>query len=289
MHPTMQECEELYLWYKETFHFDDHGSIDCYFEAAFSSETCWIIKEGKDIVSMLCAHPHTMVLNGKTLPIIFVSGVITKEEKRGLGYMNKLFQSLFEDTMEHTALYVLQAYQPEIYARLGFIPTHFQTYVTYNGSSMPDTLRAVHDPSLLTSCAMQSYANQNGWLSHDEAFYAYQLKEAAAQGHYYFALFIEEILCAFARFHEIDESSIEIDELCAINEDEKQLFLAQLSSRYSNITYPLACSASSAYAKINLLTRIGNPILLSSLMDQKVTTIEDIIKKDQPYAHYGWW
>lgn len=288
MHPTLEECKELYALYKQTFAFDDYGSIDCYFKHAFSPNTTWILKDGDEIVSMLCAHPHVMTLDHVSLPIYFISGVITKETKRGKGYMNTLFQSLFHDTITQSALYVLQAYEPQIYKQLGFVPTHLIQSMQYHGPQTPSTLKLVTSPIELSTCALQALRYQNGWLTHDEAFYTYQLQEAHVQHHQFLGLYENDILYAFARCHQTGDTAIKLEELCAYNKQYETLFLSQLASLYSEISYPLACTKTSN-CDINLLTKLGNQELCSKLFQKDIHSISDLFKKNQPYIHFGWW
>jgi len=288
MHPTKEDQKELYAWYKKTFSFDDDGSIDPYFQHHFTSKTCWIHKEHDEIVSMLCAHPHPMVFHDAILPIRFISGVMTKTAYQHKGHMKQLLRTLFEKTNETTALYVLQAYNPHIYASLDFTPRYFIKEIAYQGEPLPFACKEITSAKDCALCARQALSKWEGWIDHDEHFYRWQIAEAQAQHRPILGLYQDDTLVAFARWIRMD-SKVAIEELCAIHEHAKAQLLGQLASCFSTVTYPIPVTAQTPDAAIQLMVRMGNASLCSTLLHREIHSLEDIYHSDQPYYHYGWW
>lgn len=287
MHPNPQECEELYHLYKQTFAFDDGGSIDDYFQRNFRPENCFIIKQEEQIIGMLNAHPHTMHIASTTLPVVFISGVIIREAYRRKGYMKALFADLREAMDASTALYVLQAYHPEIYTSLGFVEQYFIQWHSWEEKEV-DHLVEIDDPLQLSQTAMVMLQGMQGWLEHDPAFYENQLIEASAVGQQYLGYYKDNQLQAFARGNG-QGNRIRLEEIKARSDVAQAHLLSQLRMRYSQVTYPLICDEQATDRECNLMVKLGNASLCSQRLGKKVTSLQDIYKKSQPLLHDGWW
>lgn len=288
MHPNEQECILLYHLYKETFSFDDGGSIDDYFKRNFRPEYCYIVKDQGHITSMLCAHPHIMHLYGKQLPVRFISGVITRNEHRGKGWMKQIFENMIVDTQDNTSLYVLQAYQPEIYTSLGFSEHYFikKAYWTKPASSYH--LQKITSAAALSQCALAELQYANGWMDHDEAFYINQMAEATAQQQEILGHIQNQELRSFARLS-ISQDQVTIEELRAQTKYDQQSLLSQLRNRWTQVAYTEQCTEKDSDCMCNLMVRLGNKNLCTDILQREISTLDDIYKKDQPYTHYGWW
>lgn len=287
MHPTIEEVKDLYDLYKETFAFDDGGSIDDYFRRNFKQEYCYILKENEQIVGMLCAHPHKMHLQGASLPVRFISGVIIREAYRKQGKMKALFELLMQDSGATTALYVLQAYHPELYTSMGFEQRYFIQWKTSSHAEQ-DHLHLVTSAQMLCDVAQQELLHADGYLEHDVAFYENQLLEAQTVHQSYLGIYEQGTLISFARCNNND-CQVRLEEYKGINEQAKQTLLAQCHSRFGEVQYPISCSELEPRKECNLMVKLGNPALCSSIFGRTITSLDDIYQKNQPYLHDGWW
>lgn len=288
MHPTEQEIHTIYRLYKETFAFDDGGTIDPYFQNHFRLENCWVVRDDKQIVSMLCAHPHQMYFHRGRLPVRFISGVITVKSKRHQGYMRQCFADLWQETKDDCALYVLQAYHPEVYTSLGFQQRYFIRDVVYEGSVLPDHCVVIDSAADCADCAQAALRQWEGWMDHDESFYQAQINEANACKQPLLGFYENHQLAAFARLTQT-ETAVYVEELIGRNEAARQRLLGLLASRCQHLAYAKPALASEDEARGNLMVKMGNRALCQKLIGLPVFDIDDLFRSDQRYYHYGWW
>lgn len=291
MHPEKHEVEEIYHLWKTYFGFDDGGSIDDYFKRNFTLETCYVLRKNNTIVACLCAHPHTMMLQGKQVPIRFISGVITKKEFQHRGYMKELFSLVFADDPK-CALWVLQAYQPRIYASLGFLPTYFANVYEIEAKDLlveNSRITEVDDTQVLSTFASHYLSAYDGYIQRDEAWYENILLETQARGGKILGSFIENELTAYAICFQ--EDIISIEEVMYQDNQALENLLAHISSTSTPIE--LVTPAQFPYAKqgekCTLLVRLGNVETLKNIFQTNVTCLKDVYTDTQTFYHYGFW
>lgn len=289
MHPSTKEMAAIYAYYKKTFAFDDNGTIDYYFQHIVKKENCFVFRKDNQIVSLLFAHPHTMHIQRHTLPILFISGVITKETERNKGYMKALFEQLF-DNCGNTALYALQAYHADIYTSLGFCECYFHKWIqdTVPSFHNEDEVVPITDAKELVECAAHCLSAYDGWLDHDEAFYQFFIGEARAQKHHIVGLYQKGQLQAFARYAK-NKDTLTIEELLSRTLEAKQRLLSALHKQAKHIMRPIPCTKAEPKRACNLMIRLGNTTLCSACLDRSVNQLADIFTDDMQLYHYGWW
>lgn len=288
MHPAKQEIDIVHRLYQKTFAFDDGGTIDPYFQYHFRPEHCWVIREQGQIVSLLCAHPHKMIFSTGTLPVRFISGVITVESKRHQGYMRRCFQELWDDTHDSCALYVLQAYHPEIYASLGFSQRYYIRYVPYRGKPLPDHCTPILSPTDCADCAQAALCQWEGWMDHDVPFYQAQLTEANALNQPILGFYQHGQLAAFARWSQ-SGNVMAVEELIARSDQDREHLLGQLASRSHHLVYAIPSLAQASQAQGHLMVKMSNIALCSERLGRPIAKPEDLYHPNQCYYHYGWW
>lgn len=288
MHPAEAEVPFIHRLYQKTFAFDDGGTIDPYFQHHFHPEHCWVVREGEQIVSLLCAHPHRMVFSSGFLPVRFISGVITITTKRRQGYMRRCFEALEKDTQDSCALYVLQAYHPEIYIPLGFTQRYFIRYLPYQGEPLPDHCTIITSSDELADCAQAALRRWEGWMDHDAAFYEAQLTEAAALKQPLLGFYRHGKLAAFARLSPSGNITA-AEEILGRSERDCQQLLGQLKTRFPHLVYTVPQSAKMPHTQGNLMVKMGNAALCSERLKRTVTSCDDLYLPAQSYYHYGWW
>lgn len=288
MHPTKQDFDTIYRLYKDTFAFDDGGMIDPYFQSYFRLEDCWIIRDNDQIVSMLCAHPHRMYFHSGSLPVRFISGVITVKDKRHHGYMRQCFADLWSETKDFCGLYVLQAYHSEIYTSLGFQQHYFTRYVTYQGITFPDDCVEIASASDCAKCAQIALRQWEGWMDHDVVFYQALLNEAKALNQPLLGFYENDQLMAFARWRQ-EQATIVVEEILAQSEAAQQRLLGQLASHCTHLLYAIPALENDVQAQGNLMVKMGNSTLCRQSLNRTINTCDDLFQADQRYYHYGWW
>ncbi len=228
-----------------------------------------------------------MHIQGHTLPIVFISGVITKEAERNKGYMKALFEQLFH-YCDHTALYALQAYHADIYTSLGFQECYYQKWIQDSAPCFADEVIPITDAKELAECAAYGLFAYDGWLDHDETFYQSFLGEAAAQRHHVVGLYQKGQLQAFARYAK-NKDTLTIEELLARSADSEQRLLGALHTKAKHIIRALPCTKEDPKCECNLMIRLGNTALCSACLERNVNQLSDIFTDDMRLYHYGWW
>lgn len=292
MHPEKHEVEEIYQLWKTYFGFDDGGSIDDYFKRNFTLETCYVLRKEHTIAACLCAHPHTMMLQGKQVPIRFISGVITKKEFQHRGYMKELFSLVFADDPK-CALWVLQAYQPRIYASLGFLPTYFANVYVIEPESLlvkNGRITEVYDTQILSTFASHYLSAYDGYIQRDEAWYENILLETQARGGKILGSFIENELTAYAICFQ-EEDVISIEEVMYQDIQALENLLAHITATSTPIEFvtPAYLPYAKQSDKCTLLVRLGNIETLKNIFQTNITCLKDVYIDIQTLYHYGFW
>ena len=290
MHPKQFEVIQIYHLWKTYFGFDDGGSIDDYFKRNFSLEACYVLRKDGTIVACLCAHPHTMMLHGKKVNIRFISGVITKQDVRHRGYMKELFALVFQDDPT-CALWVLQAYQPEIYASLGFVPTYFSTiyHLAAKKGVHSDSFCEINDAPALATLAATFLNDYDGYILHDAAWYENIIQETKARGGKLVGLVRQQVLAYAICFQE--ENAIYIEEVMYQSLATLDELLAHLAT--NALPIELQSFACLPYPKqdekCTLLVRLGNCDTLKNIEQAKITSLNDVYTNSKTLYHYSFW
>ena len=121
--PQKEDIPFLKSFWKEIFK-DDDDYINLFFSVKFKMENAFVIKEDGKIVSMLYGE-HTTLINGdEELSGIYISGIATKEDKRGKGYAKMLIEEIVNAFPKTDVFYLIPAGEHlyKYYENLGFFP-----------------------------------------------------------------------------------------------------------------------------------------------------------------------
>lgn len=289
MHPTKDEVQVIYKLWKEEFAFDDGGFTDDFFKRNFTLENCYVVRKDERIVATLCAFPHTMILQEKQLPTLFVSGVITLKQERHKGYMRKLFQLVFNAHQE-CALFLLQAYHPKVYTSFDFhMMYEYQTYEFQGISTQNNEISCIHNAHDMKLLSDQFLSNYDGYVLRDEAYYENYIKEALAQDMQLYGLYTQGNLQGYAR---IDTNEGIIEELMYNDEKTYQALLEHAlylcNPVHVQSFVPLLEKSISKHGA--LMVRLHNPKVLKNILQREITTLEDVfLNTHKPLYHYGSW
>lgn len=152
------------LW-SQRFVDEDEESIDYYFKHLYQKETCHLLYHNDHLISMMQLHPKTIMLDDKAISAFFLFGVATNKAYEGCGYMSLLFHTL-QKQYASTTFYLLQAYDPKIYYKLGFSEAYFKyryklSKDKYDGQG--GTLLPCEDASVLQTLYQQFTQKRNGY------------------------------------------------------------------------------------------------------------------------------
>lgn len=293
MHPTEMEVASIYALWKEYFGFDDGGWIDDYFERNFRREFCYIIKQGNELIATLCAHPHTMMLDGKQIPIRFIIGVITKKEYQHQGYMHTLLETLFQNTQDTTGLYILQAYHPEIYTSSGFTMRYIASIYQLEHTVSPTLCSTdIVEPSSLLQVSNAFLMQYDGYIKRDIAWFENLLIETGKQDYQSFGVMENGLLVGYC-IGRMQADVFLIEELQYLHETACDNLLAYAKKMHPCVQVvsfiPLK-NANIVDEQIALLVRLGNKSLLKNILQRDVHSLQDVYDSIQlPLYHYGYW
>lgn len=114
--------EIIELW-KNSFKDEDDASTEYYFNYLYNPKNTYILKNNKNILSVLQIKPYQIYNNGKVEKSQFIVGVCTKDEYQNQGCMTYLLENVLNTYKEYPVY--LQAYEPKIYRKFGFLPSHY--------------------------------------------------------------------------------------------------------------------------------------------------------------------
>lgn len=294
MHPKPSQRQEIYTLWKTYFGFDDGGWINDYFQRNFSLDTCYIRMQNEEIVATLCAHPHRMSLQGHTIPITFIIGVITKKEHQHKGHMHALFEDFFTETKRTAGLYVLQAYHPEIYTSSGFVMQYVHT--RYLLDACPEPVLPLTDAFCaadLFEINKQFLEAYDGYIERDLAWYENLLVELQVQG--YLLQVVErnhkKVGYSLSRMQEDGTHLIEELQYTDLTACESLLAHARKQADRievnSFVPLPYAQPIQTEQA---LMVRLGNTTILKNILQRDIHSLADVYENmNKPIYHYGFW
>lgn len=290
MHPTDNEIAQIYQLWKDAFSFDDGGFTDDFFKRNFRCEYSYVMRFDGVIVACLYAYPHTMSIQDKQLPIQFISGVITKKEYRHRGYMKKLFLDVFDAHEKDCALFVLQAYNPDIYTSLGFSNRYFHyTYHITEAVKQHKSIVPVDKAEDLKHVSDLFLSNYDGFLLRDVAYYDNYIKEAAAQQMLLYGIYKQDILQGFAL---LSQTEATIDEIMYVDDDVRDALIAYAQTICGTIkvhsVVPLDIANGTRYEA--LMVRLHTSTIIKNILQRDVRTLEEVYQFcKMPLYHYGFW
>ncbi|MEG1560712.1 MAG: GNAT family N-acetyltransferase [Clostridia bacterium] len=200
-----------YLW-NECFLGDELGFSDFFYENYSSPKNVltYLDDTNGDILSMLHMFHRDMKFGGKTVPILFLSGIATSKNARNKGYSRALIEKvkILAKNSDYAAI-LLQPAVSGFYEKFGFftfVKRKEYLVTSENLSDVPDFDLIDPDPESLLTIYNDAYSNVNGMFKRDLTFMKIKLME-----------YRETALCFFCEngyaFGSIENSVLCIDEV----------------------------------------------------------------------------
>ncbi len=180
-----KDKKQIYLYWKELFAHDDNGSIDFFFDHYWSENNGFVLKKNNEIVSGCNVLKHDLMLNEQRLRISFISGVFTRTQDQGKGYMTELMTDVLDILSHQDLITMLLAYNPKIYEPLGFSTVMNKKVIHLTRSMIPQlstmgVTYQVNSKDLLV--AYQNFTKYfTGFFVRDETYFDIIKKDLEAQ------------------------------------------------------------------------------------------------------------
>lgn len=128
---------QIYHHWKELFAFDDHGSIDFFFNHYYDQCESYVIKKDGQVISGVCVFEMPMRLMGKVIQVSYLVGIFTATKYQNQGYMKRLLDEVLSINEANTLISILMAYNPKVYQAYRFEPFVNHQVVQLSQSMIP--------------------------------------------------------------------------------------------------------------------------------------------------------
>ena len=212
----------IYLYWKELFAHDDNGSIDFFFNHYWSENNCFVLKKNGELVSGLNVLKHDMMLNEQRLRVSFISGVFTRPQDQGKGYMTELMTEVLDVLSHQDLITMLLAYNPKVYEPFGFSTVMNKKVVHLTRSMIPkvSTMGVTYQVSskeLLA--AYQKFTKYfTGFFVRDETYFDIMKKDLEAQNGKLVA-YVENNQLMGYMMYTVSQLHVDIQEVVYFNSD----------------------------------------------------------------------
>lgn len=169
--PTPQDQDALKALWLKSFSEETEQTARFYFERLYHPADCRIVKSEDTIIAMAMAPTWRLSIGQKSVPARFIEGVATKEGYRHCGYMQLLLQHFFQS--DPNAIWMLQAYNWDVYRPFGFTETHWLRRTVVEKSAYPHAVGQWKQVDAATCLSLYQQFTQafDGYRIRDLAYY----------------------------------------------------------------------------------------------------------------------
>lgn len=283
------DMKELYFHWKEVFEFDDHGSIDGYFQHVFKPENCYVYLRDNQIIGSLMVHPKEMVLHGKIINVAYIVGVYTLPDYRHQGVMKDLMNHVVKELEYRYVLTVTQAYNPNLYKQFGFEEVYQQQkYLVKRSMIKPmdsDGIRLSVEPHEVVELYQYFTQYFTGYFVRKEADVIRNSKLVLAENGQSVGLYRQNELVAHLRYV-VNDTTIVVDEVLYKDTSALIKILNYVLSKYPKILVSVSMvenleklmGAELLEISTSLLVKLNDSTLFEHLYNVKVTKASSAIK-----------
>ena len=126
-----REHEKTRALYEKCFPKDSQRFVDYYYSYKATDNEIYVIREDKNIVSMIHLNPYRMQVGDKVQTLHYIVAVGTAPKYRGKGYMDALMNYVLDLMYDRgEAFTFLMPVDEELYERYDFVTTYLQPYYT---------------------------------------------------------------------------------------------------------------------------------------------------------------
>ncbi|AMC92550.1 hypothetical protein AOC36_00635 [Erysipelothrix larvae] len=268
-----EEKNLIHKYWKEAFHHQDGGSINAYFNHHYKDDESYVYR-GNDgsIISSAQVRSKVLSLHDKKIRVSYITGLLTRPEYQGQGYMKKFMEALLDELSQKDIVTLLSAYEPKIFSNFGFEPVIEDYEYNINARSM---FEFGIDGILLNPEAKDLKRVYETFTQHFTGYFVRTLedfellkKEYAAKNGKIVGLTVDNILVGYAAYIQ-HNGYVEVKECCY----DKSGTLMQLMSFVSRGQTRVILTTTTAEQIRKLYPesrRVKRPFLLGRINDQEL-------------------
>ncbi|MEG0314365.1 MAG: GNAT family N-acetyltransferase [Erysipelotrichaceae bacterium] len=234
----------IYKLWKQSFSFDDFGSIDDYFERNYNPNNTYINIINNNIVSTLTINYHNIILNNQPKTIIIISGVATLLHYKRKGYMNELILYILNKYINYDIF--IQAYNPIVYKKYNIKEAFYNNIYSFNKSNRKEVCYSGYsfklfndDPNLLLQLYNKFILNYNTYNLRTIDYYINYIHEAKTQLNNLLIIYEHGIPIGYVRYYFNDNLTI-IDEVVCSNAASINVLVNRLLEKYDKVEVHVA-------------------------------------------------